>query len=59
MTLENIIEKYGWNDYLDMHTGYVYLLSKAKTKGDGTSKVAVVDNIGNLVGFANVNKVKE
>ena len=29
MKLEEIVNMYGWNDYLDQNTGYIYQLSTA------------------------------
>lgn len=50
MTLEDVVKKYGMNDYLDLNTGYIYLLSKAKDNNDGTMTVYVEDVNGNLIG---------
>ena len=58
MKLEQIIEMYGWNDYYDMNTGYIYHLSEAMDNGDGTSKIPVTSN-GRLIGYATMKGVKE
>ena len=57
MTLEDVVKKYGMNDYLDLNTGYIYLLSKAKDNNDGTMTVYVEDVNDNLIGktILNVN----
>lgn len=55
MKLEEIVKMYGWNDYMDMHTGYIYVLSKAIHE-DGTVKVPVTQN-GVLIGYANMAEV--
>ena len=57
MTLEKIVEMYGWNDYMDMNTGRIYQLSQSVDNGDGTSKVPVTEN-GNLVGYATMKGVR-
>ena len=57
MTLEKIVEMYGWNDYYDMNTGYIYQLSQSVDNGDGTSKVPVVED-GNLIGYATMKGVR-
>lgn len=57
MTLEEIVEMYGWNDYMDMNTGKVYQLSNSIDNGDGTSKVPVTDN-GRLIGYATMKGVR-
>lgn len=51
MTLETIVSVYGWNDYMDMNTGYIYQLSKAESQGNGTLKVPVIVD-GQLYGYA-------
>lgn len=40
MRLEDIVSMYGWNDYLDQNSGYVYELSKASIDTD--NKIAHV-----------------
>lgn len=57
MTLEKIVEMYGWNDYMDMNTGRIYRLSQSVDNGDGTSKVPVTEN-GNLIGYATMKGVR-
>lgn len=57
MTLEKIVEMYGWNDYMDMNTGRIYQLSQSVDNGDGTSKVPVTEN-GNLIGYATMKGVR-
>ena len=57
MSLESIIETYGWNDYLDVHTGNIYQLSEAMNNGDGTSEVPIIGNTGYFIGFCKVNVV--
>ncbi len=57
MTLEKIVEMYGWNDYMDMNTGRIYQLSQSTDNGDGTSKVPVVED-GNLIGYASMKGVR-
>lgn len=48
MTLENIVSIYGWNDYLDMNTGYIYMLSTAnKVPEENVAYVNVKDSITN------------
>ena len=45
MSLELIVEMYGWNDYLDMNTGYIYRLSTAnKVQEDNIAYVDVIDS---------------
>lgn len=58
MTLEKIVEMYGWNDYMDMNTGRIYQLSQSVDNGDGTSKVPVTEN-GNLIGYATMKGVRK
>ena len=57
MTLEKIVEVYGWNDYMDMNTGYIYQLSKAESQGNGTLKVPVIVD-GQLYGYATMKGEK-
>ena len=59
MSLEEIVEIYGWNDYLDMHTGYIYKLSEVVTIDECTSKVPVINETGILIGYTKINKIKE
>jgi len=58
MKLEDIVDMYGWNDYLDMDTGNTYVLSEAKTIGE-MSKVPVISAVGLFIGHVKVDKVKE
>jgi hypothetical protein len=57
MILEQITEMYGWNDYMDMHTGIIYQLSQSIDNGDGTSKVPVIED-GELIGYAFMKGVR-
>lgn len=57
MTLEKIVEMYGWNDYMDMNTGRIYQLSQSIDNGDGTSRVPVVEG-GSLIGYASMKGVR-
>ena len=57
MTLEKIVEMYGWNDYMDMNTGRIYQLSQSVDNGDDTSKVPVTEN-GNFIGYATMKGVR-
>ena len=57
MTLEKIVEVYGWNDYMDMNTGRIYQLSQPIDNGDGTSRVPVVED-GSLIGYASMKGVR-
>ncbi len=57
MALEEIVEMYGWNDYMDMNTGRIYRLSQSVDNGDGTSKIPVTEN-GNLIGYAAMKGVR-
>lgn len=58
MTLEKIVEMYGWNDYMDMNTGRIYQLSNSINNGDGTSQVPVTEN-GELIGYATMKGVRK
>lgn len=50
MKLEEIIEMYGKNDYMDMNTGKVYHLSKMEYHlYDNTTRVPVSEN-GYMIG---------
>lgn len=55
MTLENIAEMYGMNDYLDQNTGYIYELSKAIDNSDGTLSIPVRQD-GILIGYSTMDK---
>lgn len=58
MTLEKIVEMYGWNDYMDMNCpGRIYHLSASVDNGDGTSIVPVSED-GNIIGYATVKGVR-
>lgn len=60
MLLEDHINKFPDADYLDMHTGYVYLTSDyvrmKKFKLPYYDGVVVLDNNGNLIGLAKINE---
>lgn len=58
MSLENIVDTYGWEDYYDMATGRIFQLSKATSAGDSTSEVPVIQD-GRIIGFATVNRIRE
>lgn len=57
MTLESIVNIYGWNDYLDMNTGYIYMLSTAnKVPEENVAYVNVKDSTsGEFIGTAMMN----
>lgn len=57
MTLENIVSIYGWNDYLDMNTGYIYMLSTAnKVTEENIAYVNVKDSVtSEFIGTAIMN----
>jgi len=59
VSLESIIETYGWEDYLDMGTNRIYQLTEAIDNKDGTTSVPVIDTTGYFIGYVKVNKVKE
>lgn len=59
MTLEKIVEMYGWNDYMDMNTGRIYQLSQSIDNGDGTSRVPVTENGNfNFIGYVTMKVVR-
>lgn len=58
MSLESIVDTYGWEDYYDMATGRIFQLSKATSAGDNTSEVPVLED-GKLIGFATVNRIRK
>lgn len=58
MSLENIVDTYGWEDYYDMPTGRIFQLPRATSAGDDTSEVPVVQD-GEIIGFATVNRIRE
>ena len=46
MSLEDVVSMYGWNDYLDMNTGYIYKLSTAnKVQENNIAYVNVIDSV--------------
>lgn len=57
MSLESIVEMYGWNDYLDINTGYIYMLSTAnKVPEENIAYVNVKDSTsGEFIGTAIMN----
>lgn len=57
MSLESIVEMYGWNDYLDMNTGYIYMLSTAnKVPEENVAYVNVKDSVtSEFIGTATMN----
>ena len=58
MTLEKIVEMYGWNDYMDMNTGRIYQLSQSIDNGDGTSRVPVVEGGSLIIGYVSMKGVR-
>ena len=55
MSLEDIIELYGCEDYYDMNSGLIYHLSEIKDEPAGTYPVRVSRG-GNIIGTAKVRK---
>ena len=58
MDLEEIVKLYGYEDYYDFHTGYIYALSEVKylqPDEDGYVHVPVFDG-GTLIGTATMKK---
>lgn len=62
MFLEQIVKKYGWTDYYDVDTGYVYRLSditvclQRHTRGTSVISVPITQN-GELIGYAKMQNV--
>lgn len=62
MSLEQIVKTYGWVDYYDQHTGYIFCLSSPsvflqRELGEQIIDVPVTDTNGNLVGSATMKNV--
>ena len=57
MSLETIIEMYGWNDYYEMLTGKTYLLSQARVTENGLTRIPVEQD-GEIIGYTVVNMIK-
>ena len=57
MRLEEIVKTYGWNDYYEMGTGRIFMLSQAKEICKGVSEVPVSQD-GEIIGYVKVMMAK-
>lgn len=56
VSLEEIAKTYGMNDYYDMYSGLIFVLSMPIDNGDGTLNIPVFE-CGKLIGHVRMNKV--